>query len=520
MKKIIFSIIIAYLFSPCSFAMQPANTHYIATEKIARNKVSIKKRSYSLMRFEFKNGKIYLLLNNNKYDIAKINIDTLHGHLFFGKYRRLSLDNSDNLYSLIECIVDHNPDQQKEIYHPILENFFGTIIGRNFYSPNYSKLFEQISKSPLLLNCALERSEKLAEHSYGNCPDPINSEIFSKADAEVLTIIETLKNDNTLTHLTVSCSNLSQALELSEVIKHNTSIIHLIFKYEGMFPGTLAQDLNNHKTLKVLDLSGNKMMGVFSIAKLLENNQTLTELILDGNEINDFGVDYLALALLENKILKKLSLKNNPIQGYGTENLAKFIKNNTTMVSLKLGPLNLKSDLERRAWIEALENNKTLEEFPDFLLEEKLENLIKRKKFIPTLWIASIVLEQVVPDDIKKLILVFMVQSELAKPSLELELLLAATKNDMKAISRLSSLYSNNNLLRKCESIKYKMLESETYPKPVPLAIYPELANYYYRNHEYALAFKYFKLLDESGDNRFKVEIEWLSAGLLGYPAK
>lgn len=120
-----------------------------------------------------------------------------------------------------------------------------------------------------------------------------------------------------------------------------------------------------------------------------------------------------------------------------------------------------------------------------------------------------IVLSQV-PNDIKCYILIFIMKSIKPSKSTELELLLAAAENNREAIDKLVKLYEKTPVLHG----KYRAILSGSSSKQFPSIVYPELAYYHYKNREYGLALKYLKLIEESGDHRFKLDIDRLSRGL------
>ena len=47
---------------------------------------------------------------------------------------------------------------------------------------------------------------------------------------------------------------------------------------------------------------------------------------------------------------------------------------------------------------------------------------------------------------------------------------------------------------------------------PIPLSIYPELADYYYENHEYASALFYYESLSKAGYSKYHARAEELRA--------
>ena len=71
-----------------------------------------------------------------------------------------------------------------------------------------------------------------------------------------------------------------------------------------------------------------------------------------------------------------------------------------------------------------------------------------------------------------------------------LYLLLNASLNNQDSSLKLSVLYGSLLYNRKL-LLKYDMIKIRNLRMPIPLSIYPKLADYYYENHEYASALFY-----------------------------
>ena len=123
----------------------------------------------------------------------------------------------------------------------------------------------------------------------------------------------------------------------------------------------LAVALQSNTSLTTLGLSHNEVddEGVAILANALQRNATLTELYLSDNEVANVGVAALAAVLQRNATLTTLGLGNNEIGDEGVAALADALQSNATLTALDLSG-NKINDGGTATLAAALQSNATL----------------------------------------------------------------------------------------------------------------------------------------------------------------
>ena len=100
----------------------------------------------------------------------------------------------------------------------------------------------------------------------------------------------------------------------------------------------IAEALLTNNTLKIIDLSGNKITdeGAKLFAVALEKNKTLIHVNLSANRIGDVGVESIADALKINSRLNELKLHLNQIASIGIKSISTALLNNRTITDISL----------------------------------------------------------------------------------------------------------------------------------------------------------------------------------------
>jgi len=126
---------------------------------------------------------------------------------------------------------------------------------------------------------------------------------------ETVQVLATVLNGTSLTHIDLSCNNISGLYELSRALAQNT-------------------------TVTSLDLQANAIGddGVVLLAQALGINTSLTRLNLDGNEIGATGARALIALLVTNPTLTELTvMDNNDISGADAATLRRAVGKNRTI---------------------------------------------------------------------------------------------------------------------------------------------------------------------------------------------
>lgn len=109
----------------------------------------------------------------------------------------------------------------------------------------------------------------------------------------------------------------------------------------------IAQKLSENTTVKVLDLSGNKIGGnggLKALAKVLATNKTIEHLFLANNKFTTKDLGYLVDVLEQNETLTILSLQNCGIKDDGAGKLAEGLAKNKSLVILNLSLNSIRDD--------------------------------------------------------------------------------------------------------------------------------------------------------------------------------
>lgn len=165
-------------------------------------------------------------------------------------------------------------------------------------------------------------------------------------DDGVTALGNALKRNKALTKLSFSFCHINKKIPQLLPRINSLTEIHLCHIWiDEHSLEHLCTILKNNTTLKILDLSQNRISNTASLAKLLEKNSTIEELRLDRNIIGDEGAKYLARALKINLTLTMLDLFDNRIESDGLTDLLSAIKKNSTLLSMNLGYNSFTHDL-------------------------------------------------------------------------------------------------------------------------------------------------------------------------------
>ncbi|KRW99685.1 hypothetical protein PPERSA_03486 [Pseudocohnilembus persalinus] len=154
-------------------------------------------------------------------------------------------------------------------------------------------------------------------------------------------------NNNTLQVLNVDnpvYTSIGQetAIHFAKMLQSNRSLEKLSlqkhqFTCEAIY--TITEHLLENKTLRVLDLTANKIAfkGCEALAKyLLGEYCSLESLILANNRTGHYGAKAIAQALSKNRTLIHVDMTRNNIDDGGLKMIAESLETNNTLVSLKL----------------------------------------------------------------------------------------------------------------------------------------------------------------------------------------
>jgi Ran GTPase-activating protein (RanGAP) involved in mRNA processing and transport len=198
--------------------------------------------------------------------------------------------------------------------------------------------------------------------------DVLNLHLYDVYDDNIEKIIEALMINTTITTIYINCRQLTalgvillftairetnqvktihlsnchigitQVQALNILLTDHLSLIDLSLYSSQIDVATLSQALYVNQTLKILDLSWNRMGShqVIFIKEMLQHNRGLKELNLSGNNLEDTGVQYLFEGLLLNQTLTILHLRSNAITMRNVGVLGKALQYSQTLINLDL----------------------------------------------------------------------------------------------------------------------------------------------------------------------------------------
>lgn len=151
-----------------------------------------------------------------------------------------------------------------------------------------------------------------------------------------------LKNNTTMTSLTIADMHLGYEEKFVEALESNTTLTSLTLSdnrglryiYQVIF-----KSLSSHKSITSLDLSSTAFTHSMaeSIAELITVNTTLSSLNLNGCGIHRDQLDPIFIALKSNTTLTCLNLeKNSKFSSIKSSLFEKFITSNTTLTTLNM----------------------------------------------------------------------------------------------------------------------------------------------------------------------------------------
>ena len=151
----------------------------------------------------------------------------------------------------------------------------------------------------------------------------------------VTTLLSMHMDSNAISHHGVY--HLSTLLKIGCINVLNLSYNYLVSKQDAI-PGTLAKQLKNNTTLKLLWLVGCGLssQNAESLAEALTTNKYLELLDISDNALCDDGIQHLAHALRVNQGLKGLYLWSCGMTDVGLECLAKSLQHNNVLTKLKV----------------------------------------------------------------------------------------------------------------------------------------------------------------------------------------
>ena len=190
-----------------------------------------------------------------------------------------------------------------------------------------------------ILNAPIVRIDNLSRKRAGK-------ELFSKDQLQ--TVASNLLNNTTTVSLTLAfCELDSEAIEsIGKAISTNKTLKTLNLwgnKLKGM-PGSetmavvLGTGISRNSNLTELSLRGNHVgpEGTVGLAKGVMNHPRIRTLNLRYCEIADYGAKALAMVLLNNPAISNMDLSRNKITFDGAELLMKSLWLNTSLVELNL----------------------------------------------------------------------------------------------------------------------------------------------------------------------------------------
>ena len=232
----------------------------------------------------------------------------------------------------------------------------------------------------------------------------------------------------------------------------------------------MAKAISKNKTIKVIDLSENKIkpQGVKHSANALKENNTLQSLYLSGNNIGDEGAEYIANMLAVNKTLQKISLNNINITNKGAQSLAAslVVSTGTRVVWLngnKIGNSGAKKLLE------ALESNHNIETLDLVIGNYNISNSVwNRIKALCEKNRSIATLKQSIAKKDKKL---EGKDTEIAKKDKEIELLKKESAKKDREIAKISrdNAKKDNRIATLEGAIRGQLYQLETIIDPVDL---------------------------------------------------
>jgi len=161
-------------------------------------------------------------------------------------------------------------------------------------------------------------------------------------DIGALHLATSLRYNTTLQKLNLTRNDITDngATYLGNALKYNTGLQALNLTRNDITDGVkkLAEGLFNNTSLKILDLSYNKIgdIGALHLANSLLTNTSLQSLLLGYTRIGDIGAEYLANALSHNTSLKQLYLYFTSIREKGAEILINSLGHNSSIQQLIL----------------------------------------------------------------------------------------------------------------------------------------------------------------------------------------
>ena len=171
---------------------------------------------------------------------------------------------------------------------------------------------------------------------------------YNDLNSSTIMVLQALQKIRTLKLLDLSGNNMTSvvAQDLAGVIEQNPCLqeLHLDYNDLNSFTMVVLRALQEIRTLKLLDLSGNSMMSVVAqdLADVIEQNPCLEELHLAGNDLNSSAIVVLR-ALQEIRTLKLLNLSSNNMTSVVAQDLADVIEQNPCLEELHLADNDLNS---------------------------------------------------------------------------------------------------------------------------------------------------------------------------------
>jgi len=175
---------------------------------------------------------------------------------------------------------------------------------------------------------------QILENKY-TCSYIYNS---SELSYEILNLLHSLKNNDTLQILDLSNNHINKLYNDFEFLNYNNTLQTLNLSNNNISDiSNLNCYLQNNKSLTSLNLSNNKILDISSFYEVLKNNTTLQTLDLSNNQIED--IHKFSKSLKNNNSLKELYLNNNKIKD--VSKLLKNLKNNMSIKRLNLDNNNI-----------------------------------------------------------------------------------------------------------------------------------------------------------------------------------
>ena len=164
----------------------------------------------------------------------------------------------------------------------------------------------------------------------------------SELSYEILNLLHSLKNNDTLQILDLSNNHINKLYNDFEFLNYNNTLQTLNLSNNNIIDiSNLNCYLQNNKSLTSLNLSNNKISDISSFYETLKNNTTLQTLDLSNNQIED--IYKFSKSLKNNNSLKELYLNDNKIKD--VSKLLKNLKNNTSIKRLNLDNNNINNTM-------------------------------------------------------------------------------------------------------------------------------------------------------------------------------